>query len=469
VSAPSLTLRFAEALLDRAAHGLSPAAATSAAELVCDGLAVAALGAHEPAPRHLAALAIEAGGVPAATLIAQGAPRLPAAAAARVNGAAMHVLDFEPMWNPANHSLSTSLPALLALAESLACSGGAAPDGPRLLLALAVAVEAQARLRIASGQFEPGRLLFHPPGMVGAIGAAAGCGVVLGLDAARLAHAMGIAASRSAGIIGNVGSMTKCLHCGDAAAGGLEAALLAARGFTADADAIGGPRGWGRAFSGEALIAPSPEWHVAAPGPAWKLYPSQYGTHFAIAAALAARGGRQTLGAIRRVVITAPAMAYVDRPLPASGLAGKFSFQYTAAAMLLDGRVGVDSFRDERRFAPDMDALLPRIVVEPDATREGRFDRMSVDIAVELESGETLRGQCDGPPGIWGRPVGREALRGKWSDCLATTFGAARGAQLLEMASGFAALAPAALPALLEAFGAAPLQDAAYSCMQPAR
>jgi hypothetical protein len=43
------------------------------------------------------------------------------------------------------------------------------------------AVEAQARLRIASGQFEPGRLLFHPPGMVGAMGSAAGCGIVLGL------------------------------------------------------------------------------------------------------------------------------------------------------------------------------------------------------------------------------------------------------------------------------------------------
>jgi aconitate decarboxylase len=461
VTAPSITLGFAAALLDRAAAGLSPAAGRTATDLVRDGLAVAALGAAEAAPRHLAALAAEAGGAPTATLIAQGVPRLPAAAAARVNGAAMHVLDFEPMWNPANHALSTTLPALLALAEALAGGAGeAAPGGARLLLALAVGVEAQARLRLASGQFEPGQLLFHPPGMVGAIGAAAGCGVLLGLDAPRLAHAMGIAASRAGGVIANVGSMTKCLHCGDAAAAGLEAALLAARGFTADADAIGGPRGWGAAFCGagfrpEALAeAAAEEWHVAAPGPAFKLYPSQYGTHFVIAAALAARRDWDGRGAIRRVVVTAPAMAYVDRPLPASGLAGKFSFQYAAAAALLDGRVGVDSFTDARRFAPDLAALLPRVEVRPDPRREGRFDRMRLDVEVELEDGTRLAGACDGPPGVWGRPVEPVALDSKWRDCLTAALGPARGATVLRAGSGISALDAAGVSGLVRSLSA---------------
>lgn len=427
----SLTLAFARHLLAMAAGGLTMLAERRAGELVCDGIAVAALGAAEAPPRHLAALAREAGGNAEASLIAQGGPRLPMAAAARVNGAAMHVLDFEPMWNPANHSLSTTLPALLALMEARA------PEVP-LQLALAVGVEAQERLRTASAQFEPGSFLFHPPGMVGAMGAAAASGVMLGLDEARLAHALGIAASRAGGLIGNVGSMVKCLHCGDAAAGGLEAALLAERGFTADADAIGGPRGWGRAFGGDrfdpaALTARHDEWLVAAPGPAFKLYPSQYGTHFVITAALAARAAWN--GApITRVVITAPAMGYVDRPLPASGLAGKFSFQYCAAAALLDGRVGVDSFRDARRFAADLAALLPLIEVRPDPAREGRFDRMRVEVEVTSADGARFSGACDGPPGIWGRPVPREALRAKWLDCLAGAYGAARGAALLARA-----------------------------------
>ncbi|WP_431285701.1 MmgE/PrpD family protein [Humitalea sp. 24SJ18S-53] len=446
----STTQAFAETLLGMTAAGLTPAAEAAAVDLLRDGLAVAHLGAHEPAPRLLTALAAEAGGAAEATVFAQGRPtRLPAAAAARVNGAAMHVLDFEPMWNPANHALSTSLPALLALSEKLARAGGPAPDGARILLALAVAIEAQARLRLASGQFEPGLLLFHPPGMVGAIGSAAGCGILLRLAAPALAQAMGIAASRAGGLIGNVGSMTKCLHCGDAAAAGLEAALLAGRGFTADADAIGGPRGWGAAFSGagfrpEALTEPA-DWHIAHPGPAFKLYPSQYGTHFVITAAKSAREGWDGSTRIVAVAITAPAMAYVDRPLPATGLAGKFSLQYTAAAALLDGHVGVASFSDARRFAPDMVALLDKVTVIPDPGREGRFDRMRVDIAVTLADGRVLHGLCDGPPGIWGRPVDQAVLHAKWRDCLGEGLDAA--------AAGVAGFSAAQVLALLEAMG----------------
>lgn len=453
----SWTRDFAETLLGMAAAGLAPAAEAAARDLLRDGLAVGALGAREAAPQLIAGLAREAGGRADATLLAQSAlTRVPAVAAARVNGAAMHVLDFEPMWNPANHSLSTTLPAVLALAEARGIGG--------VLPALALGIEAQARMRLASGQFEPGQLLFHPPGMVGAIGSAAACALMLGLDAAGMTHAMGIAASRAGGLIANVGSMTKCLHCGDAAAAGLEAALLAERGFTADADAIGGPRGWGRAFSGDrfdpaALTAATADWHILAPGPAFKLYPSQYGTHFVIAAALDARRGWDGTSAIAQVEVTAPAMAYVDRPLPASGLAGKFSFQYCAAVAVLDGAVGVGSFADARRFSPDLAGLLPRVTVRPDPTREGRFDRMRVEVAITLENGQVLEGRCDGPPGIWGRPVAPAILAAKWQDCLAAALGEAAAGRVLALSG----LAPLPVSRIMEAGG---LAISAYECMQ---
>ena len=133
-------------------------------------------------------------------------------------------------------------------------------------------------------------------------------------------------------------------------------------------------------------------------------------------------------------------MGYVNRPLPATGLAGKFSFQYTAAAALLDGQVGVASFADARRFAPDMEALLPRIDIIPDAAREGRFDRMRVDLVIQLEDGRALRGMCDGPPGIWGRPVAPAALQAKWQDCSLAAYGAETGHALLRDASAFGGL-----------------------------
>ena len=78
--------------------------------LLIDGLAVAVAGAGEPGPRHLGALAQESGCLPGAHVIGGRFATAPEFAA-RINGMAMHVLDFEPMWNPPNHALSTILPA----------------------------------------------------------------------------------------------------------------------------------------------------------------------------------------------------------------------------------------------------------------------------------------------------------------------------------------------------------------------
>src|SRR5690348_5163486 len=78
--------------------------------LLLDGLAVALAGAKEPGPRLMAAqVKSESPGGPA-TVIGQGFATS-VAGAARANGMAMHVLDFEPMWNPPNHALSPLLPA----------------------------------------------------------------------------------------------------------------------------------------------------------------------------------------------------------------------------------------------------------------------------------------------------------------------------------------------------------------------
>lgn len=437
----SLTADFAAHLQAMAAESLDAASRRTAVNLFVDGISVAALGSTQRGPSLLAHLALENASRPEAGLIGHGGG-CSAAEAARVNGASMHVLDYEPMWNPANHSLSPALSPLLALVEREAKSADRPAHesiGERFLAALAAGIEAQARLRLSSNQFNPAGLLFHPPGAVGPIGSAVASGIFLGLDRNQLVHAIGIAASRSGGLQANAGSMTKALHCGQAAASGLESALLAQRGFTADADAIGDPRGYGAAFFGagfspEALTADRQAWHIVDPGPAFKLYPSQYGTHFVITAARDAYARLPRGAQIAAVEIVCPPMPYVDRPYPATGLAGKFSFQYVAAATLLDGTVAVDSYTDERRFAPDLAALLPRITVTPDAAREGRFDRMTVDLVVTCTDGTVVTSRCDGPPGIWGRPCTAEQLRAKASDCLTAAFGRERADGILEAA-----------------------------------
>jgi aconitate decarboxylase len=423
----NLTREFASVL-----HAWKPAGAeleTIARLLLIDGLAVAVAGSVEPGPRRAGAMVRQSGGAPVATVIGQGfctaSPQ-----AALLNGMSMHVLDYEPMWSPPNHALSTILPSLLALGEMREAQGGPA-QGAAVLAALLKGVEAQGRLRLSSGQLEPKELSLHPPGAVGPIAAAAACGDMLGFDVPQLVAAMGIAASRCAGVLANVGSMTKALHCGDSCRNGLEAALLAGDGFTANADALGGPRGYGNSYFGErfdasVLTAPLLVPRVLKPGPAWKLFPSQYATHFAIRAAADCHAAIPDTRAIRAVEVVTPVMPYIDRPKPVSGLDGKFSYQYCAAAALLDGQVTRATFSDQRRFAPEMEALLERIVLRQDASVSGRFDAMHVDVKVTLADGGKIERRCSAPPGSWSQPVAPSVIEAKAHDLLDDALGPKR-------------------------------------------
>src|SRR5262249_51826981 len=158
-----------------------------------------------------------------------------------------------------------------------------------------------------------------------------------------------------------IGTMTKCTHCGNAAASGLDAALLASRGLNANADVIEARNGLAEAFfdlewDPDVLTMSAAPLRIVDPGYAIKLFPSQYATHFAILAALEARSGIPAPESIASVELVGPEMPYVDRPQPSSGLEGKFSFQYAAAAALLDGSVGIDTFTDDRCARPEMRA-----------------------------------------------------------------------------------------------------------------
>jgi aconitate decarboxylase len=434
---------------------VTPDARLAARRLIIDGLAVGVAGSREPAIEILVKHQQRQGlGGGPATVLGSGVG-LGAVAAAAVNGAAMHVLDFEPMWSPANHALSTTLPAVLALAETTTASGA------ELVTALVKGIELQGWLRQASRQWEAGELLFHPPGVVGPLGAAVAAGHLLGLDAERLRHALGIAASRAGGLMANVGTMTKSLHCGQAAGAGLEAAILAAEGFTANPDIFDDPRGL-VAFSprmvADDLLGYGPPWRVVEPGSAIKLFPCQYGTHFAITAALDARAAIEEPASITAVRLTAPVMAYVDRPHPPTGLAGKFSLQYTAAVALLDGAVGLDSFTDRSLARPELQRLLRLIELTMTDAIPGRFEEMHLVIEVDLISGATISRRCDAPRGLWGAaPVTESEHGAKVADCLGRVLGAAAVDRVIEQASCFAEQANAGVRTLLSLAGGAPV------------
>jgi aconitate decarboxylase len=383
--------------------------------LIADGIAVALAGTREAA----SAIAVEhvrAMGCREQASVWGFEFKTAAQHAAYLNAISMHVLDFEPMSNPPTHAVSPTVPAAFALGEMLKA------DGRDIVAACAKGFEMQGRI-LHAAKLERGKLKFHTPGVVGVMGATVAAAHLLKLDPAQLASALGIAASRCSGVSANTGSMVKCTHCGNAAASGVDATLLAQRGFTANPAVFEARAGYvatffDGGFDYAALLAFGRPFRCVDPGMAIKFYPSKYPTHYAIGAALELRGAIKDSARIAALHIVTPEIDDTDRPQPRSGLEGKFSFQYTAAIALLDGAVGIASFTDERRYRPDVVALLGKISLTRDAAIPRDTRTMRVELEAEMTDGTRHRAVCTKPPGSWGAPVEPAMHAQKLRDCL---------------------------------------------------
>ncbi|HUP95564.1 MAG TPA: MmgE/PrpD family protein, partial [Burkholderiales bacterium] len=383
----TLTARFAEHILAIRYDELPAAAIDVAKQVALDGLAVTLAGATEPL--GVGRISIEyvkaMGGAPQASVVAGGF-KTSMQSAAYANGTMAHALDFDNTWYPLNHPTSPTLAAILAVAEHEGLSGR------KVIEAIVAAFEVQGRVRLAATGMETGSG-FHKPGMTGTLGAVAGAGRALDLDHRQMLMALGLAGSRAGSISINTGTMTKSSHSGHAARMGVECAVLARMGWTASADLFG-PKGFFDTFfhgqgEPEKLVDGfAKPLRMIDPGVGFKKHPSNYFTHRPIDAALALRAEHRLDPAqIERVEVVFPRFDYVNRPLPETGLDGKFSVQYTTAIALLHGEVTIDSFTNEMRFHPDVEALLRRVVLKVDDAIPTDFDRMHTIVNVTLRNG----------------------------------------------------------------------------------
>lgn len=408
----------------------------TARDVCVDGVGVTIAGFTEPLGlgRLVVDYVRDAGGNPQASVIAGGF-RTSIANAAFANGTMAHALDFDNTWYPMNHPTSPTLPAILALAEHLRL------PGRRVLEAVVAAFEVQARLRMACTGLHTGQG-FHKPGTTGIMGATAAAIKLLDLDATQAAMAFGIAGSRAGSLSVNTGTMTKSSHSGHAARMGAECALLAAKGWTATDDVFG-PKGFfdtllGDEYEAELLTKDfGRPFRMADPGVGFKKYPSNYFTHRGIDAALSIRREHGVDPAdVSSVSIAFPALDYVNRPSPKTGLDGKFSVQYTVAAALLDGAVTIETFTNERRFASDVEALLPRVELVVDETIPPEFDRMHIRLAVRTTSGAVYEQRVDALSGMQGVPLRPGELEAKFMGCATRVFGEDHATRLLRELQG---------------------------------
>src|SRR5262249_11697074 len=170
---------------------------------------------------------------------------LSAAAAALVNGTAIHGEDFDDTFEGGPvHAGAVIVPAVLAACERHG------RDGQAALLGGAVGVETMCRLSLVTPALTH-KAGFHPTSVFGTRGAAAGVGAALGLSPRQLVDALGNAGSMAGGIIEYLaeGAWTKRLHAGWAAQAGMRAALLGRAGFSGPRTVFEGVHGFFHAFA----------------------------------------------------------------------------------------------------------------------------------------------------------------------------------------------------------------------------
>jgi 2-methylcitrate dehydratase PrpD len=386
---------------------------------VLDGIANLAAGSVQPIADVVRPYVNSKGGTGEASVVGQR-QLLPTTSAAWLNGVFMHCLDYEIQGYPSAHGTSSILPAALAIAERDGRSGA------DLLLAYAIGWDVQQRIRSA-GQKADLRG-FHPPGVVGPLGAVAASGRLLDLTPERMAAAMGLAASRAGGLFANNGTMGKATHPGSAARAGVESAELAAAGMTANTEIFEDHRGYlaalfGGVFDGDEAIAElGSRWQLVDPGFTIKPYPAEIYMQWPIDAArsLVAEESFEPADVVSVEVEPPNYRRDLSRPAPASGLDGKFSYEYCVAVALTQPAVRIASFSDDVRFSAPVEAMLRKItLVENPATPTDKRTTWST-VRVFLRDGRWLSNRCTRFVGDPTRPMDRDTRLAKVRDCLTT-------------------------------------------------
>ena len=333
-----------------------------------DWLACGSAGVDAPLARILRDMMAGEGGRPVASIF--GGTAAPARAAALVNGATSHALDYDDThFGHVGHPSVAIYPAALAVAEEMDAPAAAVAD------AFLIGAEASVRIGLHLGHAHYNRG-FHQTATAGAFGATVAAGRLYGLDRDQMRVAIGLCATRASGLKSQFGTMGKPYNAGIAAANGVECAGLARAGFTSADDGLEGPQG----FIPTHADAPDPAaaWENPPPGTflfeaiKYKLHACCHGTHAMIAALAAVRRAHDLtpdrVAAIR--LRTNPRwLSVCDIKTPRSGLEVKFSYNRLAGMVLAGIPTARDSsFTDALAVDPALAAFATRITVTGDAT-----------------------------------------------------------------------------------------------------
>lgn len=398
---------------------LPPAVVEKTRACVLDTLGCMLFGSTLPWTRIVADVAREEGGA-AQALVVGGAERLSVPQAVLVNSTAGHGFELDDA-----HTRASMHAGSIAVAVALALSEWRGPvSGRDFVTAIVAGYEAGLRVGIAGGGqiFKRG---FHSAAVCGVFVAAATAARLLGLDAAQTRHAFGIAGSMASGLMAaQEGAMVKRLHAGQAAKNGVNAALLARRGFTGITNVLEAPFGGffsamtARCDLGELTAGLGTTWETMALG--FKPYATAGACHPALAlldALMAGHGlGADDIEGIS-VECTTHCRDHVAWPYAPQGVASaQMNIYYALSVMALERAAMVAQFEESKLADPRILDYMKRIRVAVDAGFDamGNAFRYATRITLTTRRGERLVRETLHRPGSPDAPLDAARLSAKF-------------------------------------------------------
>ena len=420
-----------------------PAEAVHVAKLVLrSAMATGVAGASEDGIAALRELLRSRGGAAQARTLVHG-DRLPAHAAAQLNGTMCRALDFCDAMAPGIHIGSSLVPAAFAAAE---LHGGC--SGAEFLAALAVGCEVGARFNLSESMYDG----FDPTGVAIVFASTAAAARILRLSPRQTQHALGLAFNRCAGSFqSNIdGTLAVRMVQGWVAQSGIECAQMAQLGITGPLNFLGGLYGYAHLY-GRGRLAP--ESVVEGLGREWRLlqmmfkkYPSCGATQgmtelmLQLVHALDLKPQQ-----VQRVQVRLP--PYCHRLVGHAFVLGdnprvnaQFSVQYCVANAIVRGASKLPHFKPEQVADAQVLALIERVESFADPALDAR-GHTAVDVRLLALDGQLHERQLDIAPGYPGNPLSEAQHLARFNDCMAYAALPLPGAQVTSLLDKLARLA----------------------------
>lgn len=397
-------------------HVLPSAVRSDSIRLLRDTLGVGWAGSGVPAASAAFAAAARWGRGGSCRILGRD-ERLPAPAAAFVNGFHIHCLEWDAVHEPAVvHAMSVVTAALFGVIDR---RGDVAVDDA--LTALAVGVDVACGLGISAKS----DLRFFRPATAGLIGAALACGRIEGIPAVRFADLLGLAYSQCAGTMqAHVeGSVALPLQIANAARAAVTAVDLTAQGLGGPHDALEGPFGYFRLFDEGTL-----DDYVRSLGTVWRIseistkpYPSGRASHGTLGA-IEQLQAETSFGPddVAAIEVRAPPLIHrlVGRRWQGDMNAptARLCLPFLAALMIADRRI------DPRRFEPGtfansaLQALGDKLALVADGTTDPNA-LFPQSVTITLVDGRKLTLAVPATRGSPDNPLSPAAADAKWRLC----------------------------------------------------